>query len=43
MDYLVSLEEQEQSGLLELMENVFVKYEMWSLAQVEDQKEDLEE
>ena len=35
--------EGKQSGLLELVENFFVESEMWSLAQVEEQKEDLEE
>ncbi|WZZ86799.1 hypothetical protein YC2023_115378 [Brassica napus] len=35
--------EGKQSGLLELVENFFVESEMWSLAQVEEQKEELEE
>ncbi|KAG2265602.1 hypothetical protein Bca52824_072681 [Brassica carinata] len=35
--------EGKQSGLLELVENLFVESEMWSLAQVEEKKEDLEE
>ncbi|XP_013713792.1 uncharacterized protein LOC106417551 [Brassica napus] len=35
--------EGKQSALFELVENFFVESEMWSLAQVEEEKEDLEE
>ena len=35
--------EGKQSRLLELVENFFVESEKWSLAQVEEQKEELEE